>query len=335
MKKIKFFSYGLAIMAALNIGLTGCGGGGSTSTSTSTSTGLVFPSDSVLAEPTLVNALKVTDAIIGDPLDNIPDVPLLNSVNNSSKMNPELLSRNVSKKITGYTKDINIDTYALNEVINEEIPCTTSGTISISGSVDATGGTITFTFNECNDGDDLILNGSVQASVSNLDTTAGEFKDMSMTFTTDLTLTDLAQTLIGKIVKGSYLSMNVFTFDIDGYPQTYKVSVSMQATDGTNISGIENAVYYYDETNLPVMEMYQTAGKIYIDNLASYVEYDTTYDMSVTPFIFLNGILTSGEVHYNMADGGKMKIVIVDEVVNTYVDADGDGEYEINDLPPV
>lgn len=327
MKKIKFFSYGLAIMAALNIGLTGCGGGGGSSSTPS----VVFPSDSVLAEPTLVNALKVTDAVIGDPLDNIPDIPLLNSVNNSSKMNPELLSRNVSKKITGYTKDINIDTYALNEVINEEIPCTTSGTISISGSADATGGTITFTFNECNDGDDLILNGSVQASVSDYDSVADNFKAVTMTFITDLTLTDLAQTLIGKIVKGSYLSMNVLTFDIFGDIATYKVSVSMQATDGTNISGIENAVYYYDETNWPDMEMYQTAGKIYIDNLASYVEYDTTYDMSVTPFIFLSGVLTSGEVHYNMADGGKMKIVIVGGLVTTYVDVDGDGTYELVD----
>lgn len=326
MKKVKFLSYGLAIVSASIIGLTGCGGGSSTDTN------IVFPSSSVLAEPTLANAQKVRDIVIGNPIDNIP---ILNSVNNSTKVNTELLSRNVAKKITGYTKNININTYSLNEVISEQILCATSGTIDLSGSADASGGTVTFIFNECNDGDDLILNGSAQASVSDYDSTADDFKTWSITFLTDLTMTDLSATLIAKIVQGSYISMNILTFDIEGFPQTYKLSISIQATDGIEVVGLENAVYYYDETNYPDMEVYQTSGKIYIDNLTSYVEYDTTYDMSVTPFVYLSGVLTSGEVHYNMDGNGTMKIIIVDEIVNTYVDADGDGEYEINDLPPV
>lgn len=330
MKKIQYFGYCLAIISVLSIGLTGCGGGGSDGEVVSSSTALVFPSDSVMAEPTLVNAQKVRDVVVGGTLDALP---LLNSVNNSSKVNLELLSRSVSKKIIEYTKDINIDTYSLNEVINEQIDCNTSGTMDISSSFDITGGTITITFNECNDGDDLILNGSMQESVSDYDIAAGNFKTVAITFTTDLTVTDLSQTLIAKIVQGSYINMNILTFDIYGVPQTYKLSMTIQATDGIEIVGVENVVFYYDETNVPDMEMYQTAGKIYIDNLAKYVEYDTTYNMSVTPFIFLNGVLTTGEARYNMADGGKMKIVIVDGIVTTWVDADGDGTYELTDQP--
>lgn len=324
MKKVKYFGYCLAIISALSIVLTGCGGGGGSSTDTN----IVFPSSSVLAEPTLSNAQKVTDIVIGNPIDNIP---ILNSVSNSTKVNTELLSRNVAKKITGYTKNINIGTYSLNEVIDEQILCATSGTIDLSGSADASGGTVTFTFNECNDGDDLILNGSVQASVSDYDSTADDFKTWAVTFLTDLTMTDLSATLIAKIEKGSYLKINVLTFDIYGYPQTYKLSISIQTTDGIEVFGLENVVFYYDERNYPDMEMYQTSGKIYIDNLTAYVEYDTTYDMSVTPFVYLNSVLTTGEARYIMAHGAKMKIVIVNGIVTTWVDADGDGIYETND----
>lgn len=332
MKKVKFLNYGLAMAAALSIGLSGCGGGGGGSSST----GPVFPSDSVLAEPTLVNAQKVRDVVIGDPLDNLPDVPLLNSVNSSSEMNLELLSRNVSQMIIEDAKS-NTETYSLNAVDEFTQDCLVSGTIDIYANGDEiNGGYITMTYNDCNDGDDLLLNGSVKMTLSNLDTTAGEFKDMTITFTTDLTLTDLSQTLIAKIVQGSYMTMNILAFDMYGVPTDFKVSMSMQATDGVEIHGVENVVYYYEvDTMGTTIVIVQTQGKMYIDNLAQYVEYDTTYDMAAqnTPFIYIDGIIQSGEARYIMADGAKMKIVITGGLIVTYVDADGDGVYEISDEP--
>lgn len=330
MKKIKYFSYCIAIVSALSMGLTGCGGGGgSSSVSTDVSTGLVFPSNSVLAEPTLVNAQKVRDIVIGDPLDN---VPILNSVNNGSKMNLELLSRNVSQMIANDAKN-NIGTYSLNAVDEFTEYCLVSGTIDFYANGDEiNGGYITMTYNDCNNGDDTIINGSVYMSLSNLDTTAGQFKDMTIKFTTDFTITDLSQVLIAKVIQGSYITMNILTFDIYGNPSDFKVSMSVQATDGIEIFGIENAVYSY-ETSGTIVVVVQTQGKIYINNLAEYVEYDTTYDMAVagTPFYYDNGVLQSGEARYIMANGGKMKIVIDNGIITTWVDADGDGFYELTD----
>ena len=77
--------------------------------------------------------------------------------------------------------------------------------------------------------------------------------------------------------------------------------------------------------------MYQTQGKIYIDNLNSFVNYDTTYDMSQTPFVFSYKGLLSGEARYNMSSGGKVKIVAESNKAVTYVDANGDGVYELRE----
>jgi hypothetical protein len=81
--------------------------------------------------------------------------------------------------------------------------------------------------------------------------------------------------------------------------------------------------------------MYQTKGRIYIDNLASYVTYDTTYDMSKTPFVFnKNGTIKNddGEARYNMSGNGKVKIIASqeDDGVKIYIDEDGDGVYSLN-----
>lgn len=333
MKKIKYFSFGLAIVSASIIGLTGCGGGGGGGSS---STGPAFPSDSVLAEPTLENAQKVRDVVVGDPLDDLPDIPLLNSVEDNSDMNLELLSRNVSEMIREDAEN-HIETYSLNAVDEFTEECLVSGTIDFYANGDEiNGGYVTATYNNCNDGDDLILNGSVKMTLSNLDTTAGAFKDMTITFTTDFTVSDLSQTLLAKIEQGSYLAMNILAFDINGNPSDFKVTMSMQATDGTEIHGVENAVYYYEiDTFGTTVVIVQTQGKMYINNLAQYAEYDTSYDMAAshTPFIYVDGIIQSGEARYIMADGGKMKIVITAGLVVTHVDADGDGIYEINDGP--
>jgi hypothetical protein len=65
--------------------------------------------------------------------------------------------------------------------------------------------------------------------------------------------------------------------------------------------------------------------------LTAYVDYDESYDMSLTPFIFDidSGEILSGEAHFLMANGGKTKIVGTGGEPITYVDSDGDGIYEL------
>lgn len=311
----------ILLAGAASIFLSACGGGSGTSTSA-----LSFPSDSVLLEPTLENGVKVAKLVTTNQLEG---VPILNSINDNSKMNPALLGDKLSQKIVAHVKNSNTETYSLNQVISETIPCLVSGSIIISGSGDIASATLTLTANNCNDGDNLLINGSASASVSNYDSTADNYKDWALKFTTDFTVTDLSTipNNIAKISKDGYININVSTFDVDGNFKTYKLSTSLQTTYGTEIYGLENCVYFYN-INFPNAEMYQTQGKMYFDNLASYVEYDTTYNMSATPFVFLNGVIDSGEARYNMANGGKVRIEVVGGTIYVDVDETGDGTYE-------
>lgn len=319
MKRIK-----MGLLASAVMIFTACGGGGGGGGDTFVP--VSFPSDSILAEPTLENGLKVRDAVVTNQADN---VPILNGINDNSKMNPALLSGNIAKDIVSRVKNTNLETYSLNEAINETEACPVSGTINISGEGDLSGGYITMTFDSCNDGE-VIIDGSIYMSVSNYDSSADNYRDIAMKFTTDFTSTLVLDGSFGKIVKGSYMNIHVSVFDIYGEPEEFNASISIQSTNGVEVYGIENGVYYYSISG-PDTAFYQTQGRVYIDNLATYVDYDTTYDMSATPFLFLSGVIDSGEARYNMADGGKVTIRVINGTVYTYVDVDGDGTPEFVD----
>ena len=98
----------------------------------------------------------------------------------------------------------------------------------------------------------------------------------------------------------------------------------MQYTDGITKFGQQNCEYFISDKDYQE-ELYQTKGRIYINNLESYVDYDTSYDMSVTPFVFNYSGVVSGEGRYIMANGANLK-VFHDRVE---IDADNDGTYEL------
>lgn len=327
MKSLSYISgFGLALV--LSIGLNGCGGGGGGSSSGSTS-GLSFPSNAVVAKPTLANGEKVKDATATNQIEGVPG---LNSVDTNSKLNTALLSSKISTIMFKYTKNINFQSYALNEAVNETDNCSGGGTISYSGNGDDThGGSVTVTANNCN-GRYEKINGSMYMTIGNYDSSADNFKDYTIKFTTDFTVTNLSDSSVEKISKNSYMAINTTAFDSYGDMKDFKLSMSLQATDGSEYYGLQDCVFYYNKAGSD-LEMYQTKGRIYIDNLASYVNYDTNYDMSQTPFVFSGyyGTLQSGEARYNMSSNGKVKIVVESNEAKTYVDADGDGTYELHD----
>ena len=324
MKKIKSLGLSLAVISTL--GFTGCGGGGGSSSGATS--GLSFPSNAVSAAPTLANGQKVEDATATNQTSGIP---LLNGVNSNSKLNVGLLGSQLTTSLAKKIKNIDLNAYSLNEVVDETSNCSGGGTMHYSGSGDDTsGGTFTFAATNCKEGNEKI-NGSIYASISNKDATSGEFKDISIKFTSDFTVTNLSDSSLAKISKNSYFNVNSTSWDSSGDPKNFKLSMSMIATDGSQSYGIQDAIFYFT-SNGSNASMYQTTGKIYIDNLASYVNYDTSYDMSQTPFVFdYYGNLTSGEGHYNMANNGKVKIVAKSNEAKTYVDADGDGTYELSE----
>jgi len=305
--------------------LVGCGGGGNSSTGSS----INFPSDATVAEPTLENGKKVEDAVASNQNS---DLPSLNSVNNSVSLNSALLTKDISNNLSQSIKSLKFNSYSLNRTIDEQENCSNGGNISYTGSGDERGGTITLNLNQCNNGQQL-LNGSVYVSVSNYDEEADDFKDISMKFTSDYTVKNQYNNKTVTISNGSYFNMNVIEFNNYDEASKYKLSMSIKASDGTNQYGLKDAIYYFQEENSET-SMYQTAGRIYINNLASYVDYDTSYDMSQTPFVYRYGrkVPVRGEARYIMENNSKVKIVAENNDVVTYIDSDGDGVYELSEL---
>ena len=320
---MNFFKLSLSIVAVSFLTI-GCGGGGS-----STSNSISFPSDATSAEPTLENGKKVEEAVASNQSSGLPT---LNSVNNSTSLNSALLTKDIFDNLSQSIKGLKFNNYSLNQTINEREDCSHGGNISYSGSGDEHGGSVTLNINRCNNGEEL-LNGSVYISVSNYDTQADDFKDISMKFTSDYTVKNLSNNKTITISKGSYLTENIIEFNNYDEASKYKLRMSIKASDGTNRYGLKDAIYYFHEEDYKT-SVYQTDGRVYIDNLASYVNYDKSYNMSKTPFVYQyeREIPVSGEARYIMKNNSKVKIVAENNDVITYIDSDGDGNYELSEL---
>lgn len=322
MKKNMISKVASFLLVGVAISMIGCGGDSDSGTSDTAS--LSFPTNAVVAEPTLENGILVENVVATNQTSGIP---LLNGIESSSKFNVALLGSQVSDAISKKIKGANLNSYALNETISESYSCSGGGTMSINGSgTEFVGATMTMTLAQCDEGG-AVINGSIYASVSNYDTNFNDYKDMTIKFTSDFTVTEGATQ--AKIAKNSYMTANVLSYTYTS--MTSKFAMSIQATDGTDSYGIKDAVYY-STSDVSDTSMYQTQGRIYINNLASYVDYDTTYDMSATPFVFSGSSITSGEARYNMENGGKVKIVVESNNPITYVDVDGDGTYELSEI---
>ena len=314
---MKYITFSLATVSLLFIGCGGGGGGGNPNPP------VTFPSTSKPAKPTLENGKKVKEVVTTNQ-----GASTLNTVNDSSTINIALFAQELFN--LKQTKDLNKD-YSLNEVIREEEPCSNGGSVvyEITSNFPQ-GGTLTRTFNECLDGAyNAIINGKIYQEYSNYDSQVENYKTTEVTMLSDFTMKDISTDKTLTIYKDSYFKYNTLEFDKYEDPKKYTMEMTMKANDGLKQYGLKDANYYVTDN----ISMYQTKGRVYIDNLKSYVDYDTSYDMSKTPFVFSSDFRTlkSGEARYNMANKGKVKIVAQNSNAITYVDADGDGTYELSE----
>lgn len=317
MKKINFVT-SLGLVLAIGSSITGCGGSG-TSTESTTS----FPSNAVIAEPTLENGQKVEEAVA-----NNPSYIGLNSVQDSSG------GFNIGLIGTKLINKIKLDNYSLNETINETESCLYGGSINFSGSgSEQSGATLTVTYDNCNDDETGSVSGKVYYTLSDYDFNGDMFKNQQIKYLTDVTITlSSNDNKIIKILKGATANYQIKKFDEYGNLKEYDEDISAIITDGTKTYGNKNCKYTYNVLSWYQTSWYQTSGDIYIDNLSSYVTYDTSYDMSQTPFVLdaFQGLI-SGEARFKMSGDGKVKIVIESNEPKTYVDANGDGIYELSE----
>lgn len=325
MKKIVNIGMGLVAVSALTFGLTGCGGG-SGSSSPSSGTGLSFPTNAVAAEPTIANGAAVQEVVVSNPSAM---APMIASVS-SEKVNLVLLTDNLAAKISKNIKDANLNSYALNETVNMTENCPAGGTYTVAGSGSQGGDiSLTMTYNHCDFGGGVVANGKASVSETDYDATADAYRNVSISFLSDFTETVSSMTVT--IANGSTMSETVASFDIYGSPSVYTYAISYIVSMGNIRYGLKDCVFHMtSDSSTSSNSYYQTQGRIYINNLTSYVDYDISYDMSATPFVYNYSTLESGEGHYIMANNAKLKIVVESGAPVIYIDTNNDGTYDLN-----
>jgi len=321
MKKI----YKILLLAVFSYLFVGCGSVGSDQNVDDSSI-QKFPTSASVAEPTLENGEKVEEVVAKN--QNATFSPTAQDIKQyqSSPMSVKYVNDLI-------LKDVKLEgIHSLGDTISQTEDCVDGGSYTYSLNGSETGGiTMVMDYNNCSQHNGMI-NGKISVKYSNYDESFASlglgYKTVDIEYVTDFSMDLYGVKYI--VYKGSSTTSNFLEYD----PNTAQMKLKMQLNIIMDLNGVKDgqkdSVYYFEIKDNKV-SMYQTQGTIYIDNLSSYVTYDTSYDMSKTPFVFSSTIIESGEARYNMADGAKVKIKEEGGDIITYVDADGDGTYELRE----
>ena len=267
---MKFYNLSLAVVAVLSFGLSGCGDSDSNSTPS-----LSFPSTAVVVEVnSQETAQEVVEAVFSD---NAGEVSGLNNAIATQKVGI-VETVNTLKKVTkNYVSKL--DTYALNETVNETEECDNGGSTTVKGSGSESGYSVEYSFNNCDDGYGLI-NGSMRVEGSYQEDDTIESSTTKTILLTDYVVTTDYYSL--KIYKGSIVEES-YTYNWDTYDEIIDTKSSVIIEQGSNKLGSDELEEHYADIDYDE-SYYFKAGKVYTNNLASYLTVDESYDASQTPF---------------------------------------------------
>jgi hypothetical protein len=270
---MKFSSLSLAVVAALSFGLSGCGGDSDSDSTPS----LSFPSSAEVVE---VNSQEAAEEVVEAVFsDNGGEVSGLNNAISTKKVGI-VEAVNTLKTLTKESIS-KLDTYALNETVNETEECYYDGSMTIKGSGSESGYSVEYSFNNCDDGYGVV-NGSmrVEGSSSYTDNYDVENSSTKITLLSDYVVTTDYYSL--KIYKGSVVEES-YTFDWNTYDEEGDTKSSVIIEQGSDKFGSDKLEEHYASIDYDD-SYYFKAGKVYTNNLASYLTVDESYDASQTPF---------------------------------------------------
>jgi hypothetical protein len=306
----------------------GGGGGGGQSTaggSSQPSMNLLDFTSATMALPTLENGEKVEETVAVNQQNQYS----INSVSNTSTTNSIFIFHKLTSSFNSLKQ---LDPYALNAV--QSVSCDYGGSaiVNLDGNWSDENLNAIVAYVDCVAIEGITISGTLDMSLSDFNYSDDDYDKGVYTYLTniDLVVDDpslgatTATMLAGTRQEVSYLERSLFGFTID-----MKIT-SRQVIDGLRV-GMENVNVQSKFSIFSSYEMFYRSGRFYISDLTAYVDYDESYDMSLTPFIFDidSGEILSGEAHFLMANGGKTKIVGTGGEPITYVDSDGDGIYEL------
>jgi len=286
--------------------LNGCGGGGGKVSDKVK----LFPSDAKLASVTDSNVQDVEDMLVSYNTNNNTPSLKVTSSSVKAKKNGSSLATLTLKQLKSVNKilkkRVNKETMRAQKVIDTQKDCSNGGTLLKNGELTKeNGGTVQYDFNHCKI-DGIEYDGIMDVTASNYDYDKDKFTKIKMEYATDFRVN--AGDISYKIKRGSVVESELLD---SGY---LKVKSNIVSTEDGETRGFKDVIFFVDEINNTTTYLTQTQGRIYINNLREYVEYDRSYDMSETPFEYINDSLESGEAHYIMK-GTILKIIVEDGVV--------------------
>ena len=274
--------------------LLGCGG-----INTKTTSNSLFPADARLADATNENGVKVADMLLSYNLDN--NQPSLKLVNSKHKRVQSLLSLELAQ-LQMVNSKVNRPS-RLQRVVDDSGSCSNGGTYYKSGELTkANGGEVEYQYNNCQIGD-TVYDGIMRVKATNYDYDLNKFRKIEINYVTDFKTTyyDSSYT----IKDGSKITTELLDTNY------IKVLSNIVSSSSKGLRGFRDVEFIIDKFTQGTT-LYQTKGRIYINNLQDFVEYDSSYDMSQSPLEYDNsGSVVNGEAYYRMR-GGYLDILVRD-----------------------
>ena len=290
--------------------IVGCGGGKGGNIGNGDKE-VLFPDSSRLASPTDDNAIKVIDMLLSYNLDNNTPSLRVTSADNKKSKNNSLAAFALSQLKMVKEKLPNNSMKSM-KVIQDNGECNNGGRYYKNGEITkANGGEVEYEYRNCRLDNGITYDGIMKVKASNYDYDREEFAKLDITYSTDFTVSDSSGRYV--ILEGSTISTQLLD---DGYIKVKTTIVSSKNGEKSGFKDVTFIIESYDEGTL----LYQTTGRIYINNLNEYVELDKSYDTSETPLEFdSSNSVQNGEVHYLMRSA-ILKIVIENGELDYFIE---------------
>jgi len=292
MKYLKSLILALTVVFAVS----GCGGGNGGYEGNG-----LFPSNSSLADATEDNGIEVAKMLVSYNIDsNSPDFRKSRVLANAKSSKKALSALVLSQLDMVKSKIAPKSSNKRAKIIDEDGRCSNGGSYYKHGEITkAYGGEVEYEYNNCEIGG-VLYDGKMLVKASDYDYDNEEFTKIDIEYKSDFYTDDGEQYTIKK---GSTISTTLLD---NG---NYEVKSTIVSRKDGKTKGFKDVVFVI-ESYSNFTYLYQTSGRIYINNLREYVVLDDDYDMSDTPFTYDNtNSLKSGEARYLMR-GGKLKISI-------------------------
>ena len=283
---------------------SGCGGGGSSSNS-------LFGGDAKPAAVTVDTGKKVTENVLANRKSN--NISAITMLSNDSE-NGGFVAKGLEHFLKNQKNIRSLSTESSESVDETEKCDNNGGTVHYVGSGnDMSGGVVAVEFHNCSM-DGFTFNGPINMDIKLSNEEPVRYK---ISFPQNFEMKNTQQSVL--IYKNSSILMDNMN-GYDNFDMTNNIKMKMNDT----LTGSENSKWHVKDSST-----YQISGKEYLGSLDEFVKYDTSYDMSQTPFIFnYDGTIQSGEAHYIGADNGKIVIKAENGGITIKTDSDNDGVFE-------